>query len=140
MIREYKNSDLEKVMDVWYHSSTLAHSFLKEEFVQMVKKAMHDIYIPKSKTWVYEVDDKPVGFISMAGDEIGGLFLYPEYFGRGIGKKLVDRIVGIYGNVEVEVFEKNTIGRSFYKKYGFQYLSEYHHEPSGEMVIRLSYP
>lgn len=139
MIREYKPEDLDQVMDIWYQSSTLAHDFLEDDFVQIVKKAMYDIYIPKSKTWVYIKDEKPIGFISMADNEIGGLFLYPKHFGNGIGAKLVNHIVDLYKYVEVEVFENNTIGRSFYNKYGFKFLSKYYHKESKQEVLRLCY-
>ena len=42
--------------------------------------------------------------------------------------------------LEVEVFEKNEIGRAFYKKYGFKLIKEFTHEESGEKVLRLRFP
>lgn len=54
MIRKYKATDLTNVIDIWYKSSTIAHSFLEKDFVEKVKKDMQEIYIPKAETWVYE--------------------------------------------------------------------------------------
>lgn len=79
MIRKHKPKDLEAIIDVWYQSSALAHPFLNSDFVEKVKSDMTDIYVPNSETWVYEIDNNIVGFISMLENEIGGLFVLPSY-------------------------------------------------------------
>lgn len=43
------------------------------------------------------------------------------------------------GDLELEVFEKNTLGRKFYDQYGFKQIDEKEHEASGEHVLRLKY-
>lgn len=98
---------------------------------------MTNIYIPGSETWVYEVDNLIIGFISMMDNEIGGLFVLPNNLSKGIGTKLVDFIKKERSSLEVEVFEKNHIGRSFYDKSGFKRIKKYHHEESGHDVLRL---
>ena len=137
MIRKHIEGDLEQIMDVWYASSTLAHPFLNSAFVEKVNNDMRHMYIPGSETWVYESDHKVVGFISMIDDEIGGLFVLPQNHNIGIGTKLVDYISRLHEKLEVEVFEKNEIGRAFYAKYGFKVIKEFAHEESGERVLRL---
>jgi putative acetyltransferase len=137
MIRKHTQNDLEQIMKVWYTSSTLAHPFLNSEFVEKVKSDMRKLYIPDSETWVYEIDSTIVGFISMVDNEIAGLFVLEAYHSRGIGTKLVNFITESHDKLEVEVFEKNRIGRSFYDKYGFIQFKEFNHEESGEVVLRL---
>ena len=137
MIRKHTESDLEQIMKVWYASSTLAHPFLNSEFVEKVKADMRLIYIPNSETWVYEIDSIVVGFISMMGEEIAGLFVLPEYHSKGIGTKLVNFVNEFNDKLEVEVFKLNKIGRSFYDTYGFIQFKELVHEESGEVVLRL---
>lgn len=100
---------------------------------------MTNIYIPNSETLVYEDDNVIIGFISMIGNEIGGLFVSPNNQSKGIGSKLVDFIKKEHTNLEVEVFEKNIIGRSFYDKYGFKRIKKYHHTESGKDVLRLKF-
>ncbi|ARN76308.1 GNAT family N-acetyltransferase [Oceanicoccus sagamiensis] len=138
-IRKYKEKDLENVVDIWYQSSTLAHPFLEPDFVKKVKKDMHEIYIPNSETWVYEEEDKIVGFIGMIGNEIGGLFVLPDQHSKGIGTKLVNLILELHDELEVEVFKKNKIGRAFYDKYGFEFMKEYFDEASNNDVLRLKF-
>jgi len=137
MIRKHVENDLEQIMKIWDASSTLAHPFLNSAFVEKVKSDMRNIYIPDSETWVYENDLGVIGFISMIDDEIGGLFVLPQYQSSGIGTKLVNYVSQLHEKLEVEVFEKNQIGRSFYNKYGFEIIKEYMHEDSGEMLLRL---
>ena len=73
------------------------------------------------------------------GNEVGAIFLQPDCHGQGIGKALMDKAQGLHGNLEVEVFEANTIGRTFYSKYGFEHLEEKLHEPTGQQVLRLKF-
>ena len=137
MIRKHKPQDLEQIMDIWHRSSTLAHPFLNSKFVEKVEKDMRHLYIPDSETWVFEKDTAIIGFISMIENEIGGLFVLPENHTKGIGTQLVDFVKKEHKDLEVEVFEKNAIGRAFYDKYGFEIIKKYTHEESGNIVLRL---
>ena len=139
MIRKHNENDLEQIINIWYQSSTLAHPFLNSSFVEKVKSDMTNIYIPNSNTWVYEIDNTIVGFISMINNEIGGLFVLPNNHSKGIGTKLVDFIKKEHTVLEVEVFEKNLIGRAFYDKYGFERIKKYYHKESGSEVLRLKF-
>ena len=137
MIRKHTEQDLEQIINVWDKSSSLAHPFLNSTFVEKVKSDMTNLYIPNSETWVYEIDNSIVGFISMLDNEIGGLFVLPDNHAKGIGTRLVDFIKKEHSDLEVEVFEKNHIGRAFYDKYGFKKIKNYNHKESGNEVLRL---
>ena len=139
MIRKHKPEDLEQILDIWYKSSTLAHPFLEVSFVDKVKEDMRNLYIPGSETWVYIKNNSLVGFISMMGNEIGGLFVLPNQHSKGIGTQLVNMVSELHNELEVEVFKKNEIGRAFYSKYGFILLNQFFHEESNSEVMRLSY-
>ncbi|MDC8004009.1 GNAT family N-acetyltransferase [Aureisphaera galaxeae] len=137
MIRKHRDQDLDQIIKVWLESSRLAHPFLNSDFVEKVKSDMVHIYIPNSETWVYEVDNLILGFISMQDNEIGGLFVQPSHLSKGIGTKLVNFIRKEHSILEVEVFEKNIIGRTFYRKYGFERVKKYIHKESANAVLRL---
>ena len=139
MIREYNEKDIQTVFNIWYQASTIAHPFLNSVFVEKAKKDMYEIYIPNSKTWVFEEDEIVVGFIGMMGNEIGGLFVYPQHQSKGIGTKLVGFISNKFDELEVEVFKKNKKGRAFYDKYGFKLMNEYVHEETGEGILRMKF-
>jgi len=63
-----------------------------------------------------EVDNQVVGFIVLIGNEIVAIFLQPEHHGKKIGKLMMDKAQEQHGDLEVEVFEKNSIGRKFYSQ------------------------
>lgn len=139
MIREYNEKDIQIVFDIWHEASTIAHPFLNSAFVEKAKKDMYEIYIPNSKTWVFEEDGTIIGFIGMMENEIGGLFVSPHHQSKGIGTKLVDFIGNKFNELEVEVFKKNKIGRAFYDKCGFKLMNVYVHEETGEGILRLKF-
>lgn len=137
MIRKHKPQDLDQIINVWHSSSSLAHPFLNLDFVEKLESEMREIYIPDSNTWVYEEKNCIKGFISMIDEQIAGLFVLPEYHSNGVGTSLVNYVNEYHKQLKVEVFERNTIGRAFYKKYGFSLVSSFIHDESGEKVLRL---
>ena len=139
MIRKREDKDNDEIMNVWYQASSLAHPFLDADFIEKTKKDLRDIYIPNTETWVYEDNDSVIGFISMSGNEIGGLFVLPNRHCKGIGTQLVNFVKELHAELEVEVFEKNSIGRAFYEKYGFVQIKCYHHTESKNEILRLHY-
>lgn len=139
-IRPYHADDVEAVIDVWEKANALAHPFLAPEFVAEVHQAMRDIYLPNAETYVLEDGGVVVGFIALLGNEIGGLFLDPSLHGKGYGKALVDHAVALKGPLKVEVFRDNAIGRPFYERYGFEFVSDELHEPSGQTNRKMSMP
>jgi putative acetyltransferase len=138
-IRQYVESDLEAVLSSWESATRLAHPFMTDEFLAQERKNTAEIYLPNTVTWVIEIDGEVVGFIALMGNEVGAIFLQSEHHGKGAGKILMDKARELHGDLEVEVFSENTIGRKFYSKYGFEFLEEKLHEPTGQQVLRLRY-
>ncbi len=139
MIRDFQIEDTASIVDIWYQASLIAHPFLESAFLQKEKKNIVEIYLPNTKTTVYESDNKVTGFISMIENEVGAIFVYPNFQGKGIGRALMDHIVEKWDEIEVEVFENNHIGRSFYAQYGFEFVKKYVHDETQQMVYRLKY-
>lgn len=137
MIRKYEQTEIPHLVEIWYKSSSLAHPFLSKAFMEQTKTQMAEMYLPNSDTWVYEEAGGVIGFVSMMGNEIGGLFILPERHSKGIGQQLVKCMMDTHQELEVEVFENNKIGRRFYDKYGFKSMSEYFHEDTQQVVLRM---
>ena len=53
---------------------------------------------------------------------------------------MVNHAASIHGNLRVEVFAKNTMGRRFYERYGFVEGERYTHQESGEVTVKLAMP
>ena len=138
-IRQYNPADLNAVLDSWEVATRFAHPFMTEVFIAQERNNTAEMYLPNTETWVAEINGKVKGFIALMGNEVGALFLQPSLHGMGIGRLLMDKARELHGDLEVDVFKKNTVGRHFYSKYGFEYFEETLHEPTGQNVIRLKY-
>ena len=139
MIRKYDKHDIEVVVSLWRSASEIAHSFLSKDFLDQEDDNMRNIYLAFAETWVTEVEGTVVGFIALIEDEIGGLFLDPDFHGQGLGRALVDKAVIQKGPLKVEVFKENIIGRRFYDAYGFRETEEFIHEASGQTTLRMNF-
>jgi putative acetyltransferase len=89
MIRKYEETDLEGLLDVWYQASLVAHPFLGEDFFTQERENIRTVYMPIADTWVYEDAGRVVGFISLLDNEVGGIFVYPSWQGKGVGRSLI---------------------------------------------------
>jgi len=138
-IRQYRDSDLNDLMAAWENANKLAHPFLNEDFVTQVRMDIPALYLPNADTWVVDVDNNVAGFIALIGNEIGAIFLQPELHGKKLGKLMMDKAQELQGELEVEVFEKNVIGRKFYSRYGFEMIKEESHKTNGEKRLRLKF-
>ena len=89
---------------------------------------------PGRSRLVAEADGKSVGYISLTHYQRPrlthagtiGMFVHPNYWGRGIGSKLVEAALDVADNwldlkrVELEVFVDNEAAIHLYKKFGFE--------------------
>ena len=139
IIRPYQSEDLDDVMSAWESASQLAHPFLKEDFLDQERHNIPNVYLPNADTWVIEEAGQVIGFIALMGNEVGAIFVKPDFHGTGAGKALMDKAQELHGDLEVQVFKENSIGQQFYARYGFQYVSEQIFEPTGNMMVRLKF-
>ena len=107
-IRPYTDEDLGELLDVWYRASLIAHPFLSEEFFETERRQIVELWLPVAETKVYETDGV-VGFLALMGNEVGGIFVDPEYQGRGIGRALMDAARNSRPFLELDVFEVNSM-------------------------------
>lgn len=84
------------------------------------------LYLTKrGRGWVYEVEDKIVGFAiaDLIEQNVWALFLHPEFEGIGIGKKLHDHMLSWYFMQNKKIWlgtEPNTRAEGFYRKMGWR--------------------
>lgn len=111
--------------------------FLDEAFFADERRNIAEIYLPNAETWVYELDGVVVGFISLVGNEVGGIFVDSRFQRQEIGRALINKARSMRDALELDVFKDNTIGRQFYKTYGFVQMDEYVHDETGFKLLKL---
>ncbi|WP_209329753.1 GNAT family N-acetyltransferase [Lunatimonas salinarum] len=137
-IQPYHPKNLPEIRMIWRKSATSAYPFLSAEFIQKEENQIAQIYLPLCQTWVWKNEcGSCLAFISLLENEIGGLFVLPEFQYRGIGKELVKHASQSFQELFVEVFSKNQSGILFYEKMGFSFFEEKIHEETEETLIRM---
>lgn len=137
MIRPYAEQDVEALIEVWRAASQIATPFLSADFLVQEADNIRNLYLPNAETWVIDSEDTLAGFIALIGDEVGAIFVHPDYQGQSLGRALMDHAVTLRNSLFLDVFKENTVGRRFYDRYGFQYESEHTHEETGHQLLRL---
>lgn len=136
-IRPFETKDEEELLDVWHRASQIAHDFLDIDFFVGERREIREQWLPIAETVVFETDGRLVGFLSLIGNEVGAIFVDPDYQGQGVGRSLMDWARDSSPILELNVFEANTLGRRFYESYGFQDVGRSIHEATGEPELRL---
>ena len=137
VIRSYTDGDLGEVVEAWCRASLDAHSFLSDDFFNAERERLSELWLPMADTSVFEAGGHVVGFVSMVGNEVGGIYVAPSHQNKGIGHALLDHVAATRPYLELEVFEANTLGRRFYDAYGFRVLGEGLDDTVGLPILRL---
>jgi putative acetyltransferase len=95
-------------------------------------------YLPLLKTFACkDVNGGIQGFIGILENKIEMLFVSPEYFGKGVGKALMDFAVKKIGVNEVCVNEQNVKAKEFYEHIGFRVVERMEKDEQGRAFALL---
>ncbi|WP_411991487.1 N-acetyltransferase [Agarivorans sp. DSG3-1] len=131
MIRKYTSTDINPVLDIWLQASVKAHDFVAAEFWESQVTSMRDIYIPASKTYVFENESKVIGFYSLYENLLAANFVSPEHQGEGIGKQLMAHAKEQFSALTLNVYKDNEATYRFYLSQGFKIDNEHICEHTG---------
>ena len=139
MIREYRKSDIDQILDIWLSASIKAHAFVGSEYWKSKVSEMRNVYIPASETFVYEADEQVAGFYCLYGSTLAAIFVSPSLQGQGIGSALMDDAKSRRSCLQLSVYSENTPSINFYKQHGFISLGEQVDELTGhpEFIMEL---
>lgn len=135
MIRKMKDSELEKVSQIWLDSNLEAHDFIDKNFwldnYPMVKEQFKtaEIYV--------DAESEIKGFVGLQSDYIAGIFVEKSYRNQGIGKKLINFLKKNHQELSLDVYDKNIRAKQFYEKNGFEVSTQSIERETGEKESRL---
>lgn len=131
MIREAKTEDIDRIMKIWLSENVKTHSFVPksywEEHFEMVKEML-----PQAELYVYEEQNKILGFIGLMDNYIAGIFVDSKIQSKGIGKQLLDYVKDKKESLILGVYQKNERAIKFYQRENFVIQSEDVDEDTGE--------
>lgn len=117
-------TDYAELLSIWEASVRATHHFLKEEDILFFRNTIqeHNLFSQVNLTVVKE-DDRILGFLGVAGDNLEMLFLHPSARGKGIGKILLSHAIDHLNITKVDVNEQNEAAAGFYEHAGFKTVS-----------------
>ncbi|WP_018013819.1 GNAT family N-acetyltransferase [Teredinibacter turnerae] len=121
IIREYLNKDWSRICEIHdlarldeLRSASLDSAFLP------LKIAAKNEDLFKYKILVAEHKSEVVGFIAYSEEEIAWLYVDPANYRNGVGKALVEAVVGSQDHIfSIEVLKGNNTALDFYRSVGF---------------------
>src|SRR5690606_19330801 len=121
-ITEYSDNYKQQILTIWEKSVLATHDFLTPNDFMEIKELVNTINFNDFQVFCL-VNGKVIsGFIGVAEKKVEMLFLDPEYFGQGLGQKLLNFAVKVLNANKVDVNEQNTKALKFYQKFGFETL------------------
>lgn len=118
-IKKYSNPHKPQLLAVWEKSVLATHDFLNPQDFISIKEIVKTIDFTAFEVYCMLHQDVVGGFIGVADRKIEMLFLSPDYFGRGLGKQLMEFAIHHLRAYKVDVNEQNLKATEFYKKFGF---------------------
>jgi putative acetyltransferase len=122
-IRRARAGDRPQLLTLWERSVRATHRFLSEQEIVALRPFVADELASDAyEWWVLQMADGPlVGLLGYTSDAIEGLFVDPDYRGKGTGTALVAHAQQISGGVlKVDVNEQNDSALGFYQQLGFE--------------------
>lgn len=120
MIRNFRESDIHDIETVYEKSNNALSLKVTPGFFKKDKKKFVTSTLRSCKNSVYEHVGKVVGIISFSSDCIEGLFVLPEFWGRGIGTELLNSVSSGKDELFLQVYADNERAINFYRKNGFE--------------------
>jgi putative acetyltransferase len=121
-LRRANSADHVSMLTVWERSVRATHGFLVEDDIETLRPLVAEEFSGATVDWWLFIDDvnRAAGFLGYSTDCIEGLFIDPDFRGRGAGSSLVahaERLAS--GPLRVDVNEQNDDARRFYEAMGF---------------------
>ncbi|WP_126651716.1 GNAT family N-acetyltransferase [Chryseobacterium aureum] len=131
MIREIKEKDDPRLIEIWESAVVNTHDFLTNEDFAYYKKQL-PVYFQHVTMRGFEHEGILVGFIGVAEGNLEMLFVDNKYRGTGIGKKLTAYAISDLQVTQVDVNEQNIQAVGFYQYIGFKIVKRSERDGEGK--------
>lgn len=119
-IEKYQDKFKPQILEVWEASVLATHAFLHPLHFSEIKVFLEHFDFNLLEVYGLFKGNVLIGFVGVEQEKVEMLFVHPNFFGVGAGKKLLDFSITTLNATEVDVNEQNTSAVGFYKKMGFE--------------------
>lgn len=138
MIRDFRTTDMDRVMKLWLDTNILAHNFIDSGYWRDNFEAVKEM-MPKATIYVYEQDGNIQAFIGLIESFVAGIFVSSDFQSRGVGKLLLDYSKTNHNELDLCVYKKNNGALRFYLREGFTISEEQVDENTGEIEFAMNW-
>lgn len=138
MIRLMNHNEIDKIMDIWITAIVSSHRFIDQSFwlkqYHKVKQKLID-----TPAYVICEQNQIVGFAMIAQDKYIAVYVISGKQGKGFGSLLIEYLKQRFNELQAEVYMKNTVALHFFKKHGFEIISQQKNLDSHQMQNLLQW-
>jgi putative acetyltransferase len=138
MIRYFRMTDIERIMQLWLDTNIIAHNFIDSRYWRDNFGAVKEM-MPKATIYVYEQNGDIQAFIGLMESFVAGVFVASDFQSRGIGKLLLDYSKCKHNELSLCVYKRNNPAVRFYLREGFTISGEQIDENTGEIEISMKW-
>ncbi|MFD2287014.1 GNAT family N-acetyltransferase [Pedobacter petrophilus] len=130
-IRPIKPNEHTRVLQLWEESVRASHDFITEKDIGHYRKMIAESLV-NLKLFAVDEADQMQGFIALSDHKIQLLFVHPNAFRRGFGKRLIQYAVQEHRARLVDVNAQNGQAMSFYLSLGFRVYDKFPNDGAGK--------
>lgn len=133
LIEKVNKSNYLEIVEVWEASVRATHHFLKEADIAYFKPLILNNYLDAVELrCIKNENNRIIGFLGVAEDNLEMLFIHPEDRGKQIGKSLLTYAINDLKVSKVDVNEQNEQAVGFYQHCGFEVIGRSALDASGK--------
>ena len=84
MVRDYRPSDLDRILKIWLQANIQAHDFIDRSYWEENSGLVRQL-LPQARVFVWEQGGEIQGFAGIVEENIEGIFVSEQYRSKGIG-------------------------------------------------------
>lgn len=119
-INPYIDEYREQILAIWERSVLATHDFLNSNDFEEIKQFVHKLNFDDLQIFCIAEEKLVLGYIAVAEKKVEMLFVDPKYFGKGLGKRLLNFAISELDADQLDVNEQNAKALRFYQKFGFE--------------------
>lgn len=137
MIRKFRQTDIENVMQIWLDANLDAHDFIEPDYWRAKYEDVKHM-IPQADVYVYENEEgRLLGFTGLTESYIAGIFVSSDARSNGIGSRLLHHLKLLKSRMTLHVYARNERAVTFYQRERFVVKDSQTDQDTGEAELLM---